>query len=37
MTMQTDKGGSAMWLSDGGKDYELIDCGGGEELEGWGK
>lgn len=26
-----------MWLSDGWKDYELIDCGGGEKLERWGK
>ncbi len=26
-----------MWLSDGWKDYELIDCGGGEKLELWGK
>ena len=25
-----------MWLSDGWKDYELIDCGGGEKLERWG-
>ncbi len=26
-----------MWLSDGWKDYELIDCGSGEKLERWGK
>lgn len=26
-----------MWVSDGWKDYELIDCGGGEKLERWGK
>ena len=26
-----------MWKSDGWKDYELIDCGGGERLERWGK
>ena len=26
-----------MWLADGWKDYELIDCGGGEKLERWGK
>jgi len=25
-----------MWISDGWKDYELIDCGGGEKLERWG-
>ncbi len=25
-----------MWVSDGWKDYELIDCGGGERLERWG-
>ena len=25
-----------MWLSDGWRDYELIDCGGGERLERWG-
>ncbi len=25
-----------MWLSGGWKDYELIDCGGGEKLERWG-
>ncbi len=29
--------GCAVWLSDGWKDYELIDCGGGEKLERWGK
>lgn len=26
-----------MWVSDGWKDYELLDCGGGERLERWGK
>jgi 23S rRNA (cytosine1962-C5)-methyltransferase len=26
-----------MWISDGWKDYELIDCGDGERLERWGK
>ena len=26
-----------MWISGGWKDYELIDCGGGEKLERWGK
>lgn len=26
-----------MWLSNGWTDYELIDCGGGEKLERWGK
>ena len=25
-----------MWIADGGKDYELLDCGGGEKLERWG-
>ncbi|MDR0936683.1 MAG: class I SAM-dependent methyltransferase [Oscillospiraceae bacterium] len=25
-----------MWISDKWKDYELIDCGGGERLERWG-
>ena len=25
-----------MWIADGWKDYELIDCGGGERLERWG-
>lgn len=25
-----------MWVSGGWKDYELIDCGGGERLERWG-
>ena len=25
-----------MWIADGWKDYELIDCGGGEKLERWG-
>jgi 23S rRNA (cytosine1962-C5)-methyltransferase len=25
-----------MWISDQWKDYELIDCGGGEKLERWG-
>ena len=26
-----------MWVSDKWRDYELIDCGGGEKLERWGK
>ncbi len=26
-----------MWIADGWKDYELIDCGGGEKLERWGR
>ncbi len=26
-----------MWRSEDWKDYELIDCGGGEKLERWGK
>ena len=26
-----------MWRSEGWQDYELIDCGGGEKLERWGK
>ena len=26
-----------MWIADGWKDYELIDCGGGEKLERWGE
>ena len=25
-----------MWIANGWKDYELIDCGGGEKLERWG-
>ena len=25
-----------MWVADNWKDYELIDCGGGEKLERWG-
>ena len=25
-----------MWIADGWKDYELIDCGNGEKLERWG-
>ena len=25
-----------MWIADGCKDYELLDCGGGEKLERWG-
>ena len=25
-----------MWISDGWRDYALIDCGGGERLERWG-
>ncbi len=26
-----------MWIADGWKDYELLDCGGGEKLERWGR
>ena len=26
-----------MWISTDWKDYELLDCGGGERLERWGK
>ena len=26
-----------MWIADGWKDYEVIDCSGGEKLERWGK
>ncbi|MCD7881200.1 MAG: class I SAM-dependent methyltransferase [Clostridiales bacterium] len=26
-----------MWIADRWKDYELIDCGGGEKVERWGK
>ena len=26
-----------MWASTNWKDYELLDCGGGEKLERWGK
>ena len=26
-----------MWIADGWKDYELIDCGSGEKLERWGE
>ena len=26
-----------MWLAEGWKDYELLDCGSGEKLERWGK
>lgn len=26
-----------MWVSEGWKDYELLDCSGGEKLERWGK
>ena len=25
-----------MWAANGWKDYELLDCGGGEKLERWG-
>ena len=25
-----------MWIADGWKEYELLDCGGGEKLERWG-
>ena len=26
-----------MWIADGWKDYELLDCGSGEKLERWGE
>ena len=26
-----------MWSADGWKEYELLDCGGGERLERWGE
>lgn len=26
-----------MWVADGWNDYELLDCGGGEKLERWGR
>ena len=26
-----------MWIADKWEDYELIDCGGGEKLERWGR
>ena len=26
-----------MWLADGWKDYEVIDCSKGEKLERWGR
>ena len=26
-----------MWIADQWQDYELLDCGGGEKLERWGK
>ncbi|MBE6909265.1 MAG: SAM-dependent methyltransferase [Ruminococcaceae bacterium] len=26
-----------MWIADDWKDYELLDCGGGEKLERWGR
>ena len=26
-----------MWIANGWKDYEVIDCSGGEKLERWGK
>ena len=26
-----------MWIADGWEDYELLDCGGGEKLERWGR
>ena len=25
-----------MWIADGWKEYELLDCGSGEKLERWG-
>ncbi len=27
----------AMWIADEWRDYELLDCGGGEKLERWGR
>lgn len=29
-------GDLAMWIADQWKDYELLDCSGGEKLERWG-
>ena len=26
-----------MWIADKWKEYEVIDCSGGEKLERWGK
>lgn len=26
-----------MWIADKWEDYELLDCGGGERLERWGR
>lgn len=26
-----------MWIADQWQDYELLDCGGGEKLERWGR
>ena len=26
-----------MWIADQWRDYELLDCGGGEKLERWGE
>ena len=26
-----------MWIADGWKDYEVLDCSRGEKLERWGK
>ena len=26
-----------MWIADKWEDYELLDCGGGEKLERWGR
>ena len=26
-----------MWIADNWKDYEILDCSGGEKLERWGK
>lgn len=31
------EGENTMWIADGWKDYELLDCGGGEKLERWDK
>ena len=26
-----------MWIAEQWRDYELLDCGGGEKLERWGE
>lgn len=35
--MQKEREGRIMWIADGWKDYEVIDCSKGEKLERWGK